>query len=460
MDEKTDPGRADIFSVFSKGVCGLWFIGIGGISMSSLALTSRDRGLRVGGSDRSESAVTERLLEAGIEVHIGHSAANVDGGWDAVIYNAAIPQSNPELSAARAAGIPCFTRAEYLGYVMTAYKTRIGVAGMHGKSTTTSMLAHMFLAAGLDPTIEDGAELNEIGGAYRDGGREYFIFEACEYTDSFLSFFPTISVALNIDLDHLDYFSGMEHIVRSFTAYLAKGDTAVVNADDPNVMLAAKGFGGRLVTFAVQADAEFTARDITFERGLARFTVFRRGERLTDVRLSVPGEFNVWNALAAFACGWLCGIAPDVIAGTLASFTGCKRRFERVGFVNGAELYDDYAHHPREIAATLRAARGVTAGRVICVFQPHTYARTYELFDEFTRAFTDADEVVLTDIYAARESNTFGVSSAGLAEAIRNAVYMPGMAEAAAYVRKAARPGDIVLCMGAGDIWKLRDMLV
>lgn len=456
----------DVFSVFGAGVRSVWFIGIGGVSMSSLALTSLDRGLRVGGSDRAESAVTERLRNAGCDLRIGHAAENVSG-WDCVVYSAAIHDSNPELAAAREAGIPCFVRAEYLGYVMTAYLNRIGVAGMHGKSTTTSMLAHAFLAAGYNPTIENGAELAEIGGAYRSGGSEWFIFEACEYTDSFLSFFPTVSVVLNIDLDHLDYFRNLDHIVDSFSRYIAKSDTAVVNGDDANVRRACKGYCGRLVTFGLGENCEFRAVNLRSAGGFFTFDALRGSEYLASVTPGVPGEHNVMNSLAAIACCTLAGMAPDEIARHIASFTGCKRRFELIPGVNpgGARVYDDYAHHPGEIVVTLRTARAVAGDshRVITVFQPHTFTRTYELYDDFVNAFGNTDELLLLDIYAARESNRYGVSSEALARDISAngtaAFFMPDMETAADYLRKNAGDGDIILTMGAGDVWKVRNYL-
>ena len=447
----------------------VFFIGIGGISMSALAMVCADRGCEVSGYDRTATALTDKLLSRGIKVHFSHDAENLDGA-ELAVYSSAIKEDNEERRAAARLGVPCVRRAEFLGALMTGYENRIGVCGMHGKSTCTSMISHIFISAGLDPTVISGAELGELGGAYRLGGEKYFIFEADEYTDSFLSFHPTTAVALNIELDHVDYFSGMEHIKRSFSRFLSYSGSAVVNIDNDSAREIAVSYGGRLVTYGLDsADALYTARDITFERGLPRFTLCRRGEELTRVALAVPGRHNVYNALAAAAAAGLHGITPSEIASALNTFVGAKRRFEYRGELPfGASLYDDYAHHPTEIRASLDAALNIVCGRIAegrlwVVYQPHTYSRTAGLFDEFCSAFSalrPTDRVIFAEIYAAREVNTWGVTSGDLAERVAGAVYIEGFGNIADYIRENASPGDTVITMGAGDVFKVGDMLL
>ncbi|MBQ4575269.1 MAG: UDP-N-acetylmuramate--L-alanine ligase [Clostridia bacterium] len=436
----------------------VFFLGIGGISMSTLAFMASERGIEVTGSDQRASDMTGRLEAAGITVHIGHAASNL-GDADALVYTAAVKEDNPEFAAARERGIPCIRRADYLGWLMSAYPVRIGIAGMHGKSTATSMVSHIYLAADLDPTIAVGAELSAIGGAYRCGKGDSFLFEACEYTDSFLSFCPTTAVVLNIDMDHPDYFADLDQIKSSFRRYLALAECAVVNFDDANIREIVQDYKGRLIT--VGASGEFSAANFTWESGFARFDILRGDEVcIPDIKLSVPGAHNVTDALCAAAAAYVNGVAPEAIAKGLADFRGAHRRFEYRGMVKGARLYDDYAHHPTEIRATLKAAKSAAEGRVICIFQPHTYSRTAELFEDFAEALTGCDRAVLVDIYAAREVNTYGVSSAQLAEAIPGAIYCDSFASAANTVKAMAEQGDLIFTMGAGDVYKIGDMML
>lgn len=443
----------------------IFFVGVGGINMSSLAHIAHVRGYRVGGSDRTRTALTERLRESGIDVKYEHKKENMDG-YEALVYTVAISNDNPELVYAREHGLPCISRADFLGYVMTGYTRRIGVSGMHGKSTTTSMLAHVFMACDADPTVMSGAELSEMGGAYRIGGKENFIFEACEYMDSFLSFYPSTAVILNIEMDHVDYFHDMEQIKNSFAAFAGKtldGDDgcAVMNYDDANVRDVAKRYAGRVVSFGVKdASADYTAKDIVYRRGLASFDVFCRGERLCRAELSVPGEHNVYNALAAFAAAHDAGLPADGIARGLHGFVGAKRRMEFKGKLNGADVYDDYGHHPTEVSSTLSGAAKMGYDRLWCVYQPHTYSRTAELLEDFSRAFESADRVIFADIYAARETNTYGVSSEKLAQLVgERAEYSDSFEKIAASLKERVRAGDAVIVMGAGDIYKIFSLL-
>lgn len=436
----------------------VFFLGIGGISMSTLAFMAAERGIAVSGSDQREGDMIERLRAAGITVYIGHRAANL-GDADALVYTAAVKENTPELLAARERGIPCIRRAEYLGWLMSAYPVRIGVAGMHGKSTATSMLSHIYLAAELDPAIAVGAELSAIGGAYRCGRGDSFLFEACEYTDSFLSFCPTTAVVLNIDMDHPDYFADLAQIKDSFRRYLALAACAVVNLDDANVREVVRDYGGRLIT--VGTSGEFGVGGLTWKNGCACFDILRCGRIcIPSIELSVPGEHNITDALCAAVAAYVNGVSPEAIARGLAAFHGAHRRFEYRGMVGEARLFDDYAHHPTEIRATLKAAETAAERRVICIFQPHTYSRTAELFDDFADALTGCDIALLVDIYAAREENVYGVSSRQLAEAIPNAIYCDSFASAAEEVKAMAEKGDLIMTMGAGDVYKIGDMLL
>ena len=443
-----------------EGCESIYFIGIGGINMSSLAHLSFRAGYRVGGSDRSESELTRRLEACGIEINYSHNAENVEG-YGAVVYTVAISPDNPEYVRACELGIPCISRADYLGYIMTSYKRRIGVSGMHGKSTCTSMCALTFMLAGADPTVLSGAELREMGGAYRIGDGEDFIFEACEYMDSFLDFNPNVAVILNIEMDHVDYFKSMEHIVSSYGRYadIAGIDgAAVINGDDPRVILAVKDFGGRKVTFGINSpELDLRAENIEKVRGRYCFDIVAFGKELCHVCLSVTGYHNIYNALATAAV--LSGLDGADIKRGLESFSGAARRMEYKGRLNGADVYDDYAHHPTEVKATLAGAKGMSEGRLWCVFQSHTYSRTKALLEEFSHAFEDADKVVIVDIYPARETDTLGMSPAVMAERIKGAMPCPRLEDAAALLCREVTEDDTVIIMGAGNINRIFSIL-
>lgn len=463
------PQLEKIFSA-AKSV---YFIGIGGISMSSLAHIALSGGLTVGGYDRTPNNLTAALEADGASIYYELDPSHIDA-YDVIVYTAAIAKSNPELERALeydAKGEKyCVYRADFLGYLMSSHKNRIGVSGMHGKSTATSMVSHIFLAAELDPTIVSGAELSAIGGAYRIGSKENFIMEACEYQDSFLSFTPNIAVVLNIDMDHPDYFKDLDQIITSFARYLdiARDGYAVVNADCENTQRAAKDYTGTTVTFGMKNPADFTAKNITFDHGKAEFDVIKRGEFFTHVKLGVTGRHNIMNALAASAAADICGVSPDAISRGLASYTGAKRRMELRGNVCGISasvpLYDDYAHHPTEIRATLSGALECGYNRVVVVYQPHTYSRTHELFDEFADAFSQCAKcgthIVFADIYAAREENIYGIDSEMLSRRVDGSVYLPSFEAIAEYLRRELREGDMLIVMGAGDIINLDKLLL
>jgi UDP-N-acetylmuramate--alanine ligase len=439
----------------------IFFVGIGGISMSSIAFALDACGYEVCGSDRAESAMTRKLASAGIRVYKGHSAENIDGA-DAIIYTGAVNAQNPEIAEASRRGIPLIYRADALGYMMKKYKTRIGVSGSHGKSTCTAMISHVLIAAGNDPSVMCGAETAEMGGAYRIGAQNDFVFEACEYKDSFLGFFPSVSVVLNIDLDHTDYFTGgLEQIKTSFRKYagiaLADENGLVIsNADDENTVSALCGLP--VTSYGIKKDADFRAENISFNKGRASFDVIARGDFFCHIELSIPGEHNIYNALAAAAACECAGVDREDIARYISDFQGLSRRFEKKGSVCGADVYIDYAHHPKELRSAISAARNMCRGRLVCVFEPHTYSRTFSLFDEFAASFGAADKIIFTDIYAAREVNIYGVSSEALAMAA-GGVYAPTYAEAARLAAEGISGADMVLVLGAGTVTEVADIL-
>ena len=441
----------------------VYFIGIGGINMSSLALLAHRRGLRVGGSDRMRTELTDRLEREGITVFHEHRAEQVEG-FDAVVYTVAISGDNPEYLRARERGIPCISRSDYMGYLMMAFPRRIGVSGMHGKSSTTSMCAHTFLRAQKSPTVLSGAELAEMGGAYCLGEGGDFVFEACEYMDSFLDFNPTVAVILNEEMDHVDYFKSMEQIRASFGRFAARTGAdgcAVINGDDENVLRSLEGYEGEEITFGVENRAvDFFADSLKECGGCYSCDILKQGVFFCHVDLSVTGRHHVYNALAAAAACDRCGLTPREISEGLSSFTGAARRMEKKGFLSGACVYDDYGHHPTEIKATLGGAKGLAKGRLICVYQPHTYSRTQALLDEFASAFDAADRVFFLDIYAAREENEWGISSAILAERVgERAVYGGAFKDTAELLSRDASEDDVIVIMGAGDIYKIYEYL-
>ncbi len=435
----------------------VFFIGIGGVSMCSLAEITLKDGMRVLGSDRVESERTVRLRGLGAEIFLTHEAEHIQTA-DAVVYTVAIGEDNPEYVAAKERGIPLISRADYLGYLMMRYPIRIGVSGMNGKSTTTAMCAHILMQVG-DPTVFCGAEATEFGGSscHIGEGRDQMVFEACEYMDSFLDFNPTLAVILNIEMDHVDYFQSMGQIRASFRSYAERtGENGLVliNRDDEQVLAAMRDFTGELITYSTKMEgADFYAKDITSQKGLRSFDWFCRGELLGRISLPVPGWFQVDNALAAACASYLCGVPPKQIIHGLESYHGIKRRMERRGCLNGADVFDDYAHHPTAIAGTLAGAREMGYRRILCAYQPHTYSRTAGLFSEFACAFDAADRVYLADIYAAREKNESGVTSKALAEAVgERATYCGSLSNLAETLQREAQEGDLLLIMGAGDI--------
>lgn len=441
--------------------CHVHFIGIGGISMSGLAEILLGEGFRISGSDMKKTPLTEHLEEKGAVIVIGQKAENITPDIDCVVYTAAIHPDNPEFAAAKEAGIPMLTRAQLLGEIMRNYKTPIAVSGTHGKTTTTSMVSHILIEDDLDPTISVGGILPAIGGNIRVGSSDdLFVTEACEYTNSFLSFFPKIELILNVDADHLDFFKDLDDIASSFhrfAALLPDDGTLIINKDTARYDFVTDGIGCEIITYSMEGDADYTPADIVYdEHGCASFTCIERGEALGSFTLRVPGVHNVSNALASIALGRKLGLSADTIANGLLSFSGTERRFEYKGTVCGATVIDDYAHHPTEIRATLTAASRYPHKKLYVAFQPHTYTRTKALLTEFADALTLADQVVLADIYAAREVNTIGISSEDLMNEIRSrgteADYFPTFAGIEEYLKSHLCPGDLLITMGAGNI--------
>lgn len=457
-----------MYQIDFKNPCHVHFIGIGGISMSGLADILLDQHFKVSGSDSKASPLTELLEQNGAKIYIGQRASNIEDGTDFVVYTAAIHPDNPEYQAAVQKKIPMLTRAELLGQLMTNYKTPIAIAGTHGKTSTTSMASHIFLAADKDPTISVGGILKAIHGNIRVGGHETFITEACEYTNSFLSFYPKISIILNIDADHLDFFKDLDDIRHSFRLFAEKlpaDGTLIINSDIPDYTKITEGLSCSIITYGQTDGSDYTAQNITFnELAHGSFDLIRRGENLGRVSLRVPGIHNVWNAVAAMALGDLSGISMETMKKGLDDFSGADRRFEKKGEIGGITIIDDYAHHPTEIAATLKAARNCPHKTLWCVFQPHTYTRTKALMDDFAKALTLADKVVLADIYAARETDTLGISSKQLAEKINqlggDALYLPSFDAIENYLLEHCIQGDLLITMGAGDVVKIGENLL
>lgn len=443
------------------------FIGIGGISMSGLAEVLLEEGFTVSGSDAHESALTDRLTAHGAQISCPQSADNITDDISAVVYSAAIHPDNPEYAAAAASGIPTLRRAEVLGQIMDHYDTSIAVAGTHGKTTTTSMLSHILMEAKTDPTISVGGILPLIDGNIRVGAKSMFLTEACEYTNSFLSLRPKIGIILNIDADHLDFFKDLDDIRHSFHRFAAQiqaDGVLIINGDIPDLHEITDGISCRVVTFSVNGGADYTASDISYNnRGCASFICHQPDGKSSGFTLEVPGAHNVSNALAAIAAANCAGIDAATVARGFESFHGTNRRFQLKGSLNGADVIDDYAHHPTEIRATLATAENYPHKTLWCVFQPHTYTRTKALLPEFADALSMADHVILADIYAARETDTLGISSRTLQKEIqeRGTVcdYFPSFGEIEDFLRANVREGDLVLTVGAGDIVKVGDAL-
>lgn len=444
------------------------FIGIGGVSMSGLAHLLLTRGFTISGSDRTRSDLTEELERLGVTVYYTQTGANLTDDIDLVVYTAAVHADNPEYAAAEAKGLPMMDRAELLGQLSATYPVSIGVSGTHGKTTTTGMLAMILMEAMQDPTVSLGGKMAALGGNLRIGGSEEFLFEACEYTNSFLKFHPTDEIILNIDADHLDFFKDIDDIRHSFHLFAEKlpaDGHLVINGEIPNLKMFLEGLHGTIDTYGLLPEGtdpkdspyRYTATNISYDNlGCASYDLYRDGSYVTRIELSVIGVHNVSNSLAAIAVAYLHNVPVETFRNALAAFSGTERRFEKKGVRNGVTIVDDYAHHPTEIRATLTAALATPHNRIWVVFQPHTYTRTLALRKEFVDALSIADCIVLADIYAAREIDTGAISSRNLVDDLRKmgreAYYFPSFAEIEDFLKKNCVNGDLLITMGAGNV--------
>ena len=448
--------------------CHVHFIGIGGISMSGFAELLHSFDFTVTGSDWHESKITDHLESLGIQVVYGQKAENITDSIDLVVYTAAVKSDNPEIVRAKELEIPMMERAAMVGQVMKNYSSAIAISGTHGKTTTTSIASHVFLEADLDPTISVGGILPAIGGNIRVGHSEHFITEACEYTNSFLKFFPTVGIILNIEEDHMDFFKDLADIRHSFRKFagntLADGAT-IINGEITNYEELTHNLPQEIITYGFDSSFDFYATDVTYnEKACPAFTVMHHDKKVADIQLSVPGRHNASNALAAVALAVTMGLDTDAIVRGLDAFGGANRRFQYKGIVDGVTVIDDYAHHPTEIRATLSAAENYPHQRLVLVFQPHTYSRTKAFLDDFADVLSMADVVVLADIFAAREQNTYGVSSKDILSRLKakgtEAYYFPSFEEIEKFLLKNCVNGDLLITMGAGNIVEIGEALL
>ena len=443
-------------------------IGIGGVSMSGIAEILHSCGFIVTGSDTSQSEITDKLIKNHIPVKIGHDIDNLEKS-NLVVFSAAVKKDDPELVRARELNIPIVERGTFLGILTKAFKDTICISGTHGKTTTTSMISLCFLEANLDPSIQVGAYLKQINGNYRVGNSDYFIIEACEYVESYLKLYPKVEVILNIDNDHLDYFGTLENIIKSFGNYIKlipEDGLLVINWDDPNCRTLTKNTNAKVVTYGIKNEnANFVARNIVFNNnGFPTFDVYHNNNFYKTISLSIPGAHNVMNALACIAVCNEYGIEKEDIKNALFKYTGAHRRFEFKGSFNNVSVYDDYGHHPTEITATANALKQKKYNKSWVIFQPHTYSRTKTLLNDFANALLNFDNIIVTDIYAARENNTYDISSKDLVDKIKqlghDAIYISDFNEIVKYIKEHAKPSDIVLTLGAGTVTNIGPMLV
>ena len=438
-------------------------IGIGGVSMSSLAVVLWGMGIAISGSDMNQNKNVMGLTEKGIPVSIGHKAENITEEIEFVVRTAAVHDDNPEIIRAHALGIPVFERTQAWGAISKDYSNALCISGTHGKTTTTSMCTHIMMAADKDPTVMIGGTLPLLNAGHRVGHGNTIIMEACEYYNSFLSLHPTVAVILNVEADHLDFFKDLQdvqHSFREFALRTPEDGYVVANLDDASTMATIRDIPRKIMTFGLSKEADVYAENIEFLGANSHFDIMFKGKLFTDVTLHVPGLHNVKNALAATAAAICLGVRPNAVKYGLAGFNGAGRRFEFKGKYNGADVYDDYAHHPGELKALLDTVEGLNYKRCILVFQPHTYTRTAALFEDFVTQLKRPDVLLLAEIFAAREKNTIGISSAALAEQVEGAEFYPTFPELEEALKRKARPGDIILTVGAGDVYKIGENIV
>ncbi len=457
-----------MYNIDFKNPVKVYFIGIGGISMSGFAELLHSLKFDVTGSDRQKTGITDHLESIGIKVFGEQVAENITPDIDLVVYTAAIHPDNPEFDAAKKMGLPMMERAELVGQVMKNYKTAAAISGTHGKTTTTSMASHVFLKAGLDPTISVGGILPVIGGNIRIGNSSNFITEACEYTNSFLKFYPTIGIILNIEEDHMDFFHDIEDIRNSFRKFaelIPDDGSLIVNADIDDHEKLFAGLNCRVITYSIEGDANFTSKDIAYDEcGHPSFDVYKDGSLLGRCTLAVPGLHNVGNALSCIALSSVCGVDFKTACDALTEFKGTNRRFEIKGKLNGFTIVDDYAHHPTEIKATIDAAKRYPHNELWIAFQPHTYTRTKAFLQDFADVLSEADHVILTDIYAAREPDPGDISSKDIADLLEKAgtdvTYLRSFDEIEKFILKNLVNDDLLITMGAGNIVDIGEHLL
>lgn len=431
------------------------FIGIGGSGMFPMVQILHSEGFYITGSDNNETETTKIECKMGIPVTFGQAAENIEGA-DLIVYTAAIMADNPELIAAKASGVPCLERSDMLGLLTRRYSKAVCVAGTHGKTTTSAMIAQTLLEGGFDPSAFIGGKVKALGGSGRAGKSDIFVVEACEFVDTFLKLSNDISVILNIDNDHLDYFGTIENSIKSFRKFASNSTgPVIVNGDDANTMKAVDGLDKEIITFGWSDKNDYYAADVRFLGGAkSGYTLMHHGEAVCEIRLSIPGKHNILNSMACAAVCLYLGMDPQEMALHIDKFPGAGRRFEVLGEVNGITIADDYAHHPTEIAATLRAAKEMDFHEVWAVFQPFTYSRTAMLMDDFVTALSVADHVVMSEIMGSREKNTYNVYTKDLAEKIPGSVWFNTFEEMADYTMSHAKAGDLVITLGCGDVYK------
>lgn len=430
------------------------FVGINGSGMLALACLSFDRGYKISGSDLVNSKNLEKLSRKGADIYIGHSASNITRVTEMVVYSGAIKKDNPEIIRASELGIPILSRSKFMGLVTKNFRNLIAVSGSHGKTTTTAMIASILIDSNRDPMVIIGAHFNKIGGNSRLGSSDIAVCEACEYLDSFLDLNPKIGVILNIDFEHIDYFKSIKNEQSSFLQFAKQSEIVVINRDDNNSYEISKMLQNKkIVYYGIENNAEFNAKNIIVcDDYCYKFDIFHNNQKVSNIKLRIPGEHNIFNALAAFAACYYIGIDYERISRFMQDFSGVKRRFEFLEEINGVKIFDDYAHHPAEIKATLNIVKKMNFNSIWVVFQPHTYSRTYYLFDEFVECLSMADHVIITDILPVREQNIYSIKSEDLAKKIKNSIVIKNFDEIAEFLKKNVKKGDVIMHMGAGDI--------
>lgn len=439
----------------------IYFIGIGGSGMFPIAQILKHKGFEIAGTDTYESDTLDKVRKLGIQVNTEHKSENVIG-YDLVVFSAAIKETNPEIQAAIQQGIPIVERSVMLGIIFKDYANAIGVAGTHGKTTTTSMITTVLIDADKSPTSVIGGTLSKINGNSSVGDSDIIVGEACEYVDSFLQLYPKISVITNVDADHLDYFGTLENVIKSFAQFASQtSELLIVNGDDDNAVTSVKNASAKKIFFGFNKTNDYYADNISFDKlQCADFDIISKEKKITHIKLNVPGKHNVYDALAAFVTCSELGVEPMIIAKALHGFTGAHRRFEILYNKNGIVIADDFAHHPTEIEAILSTVKSMNFNKMWTIFQPHTFSRTYKFLDEFAKALSISDEVIISDILPVREVNTYGVKPTDLTQKMQNAVHIPTFEEITEYILSHVQEGDIVLTMGGGNVYKCANMIV